>query len=626
MDLLDLFLPPSKYAAGDGMRTVAWHSSRAKTQAGVVVDEELALTYGACWVATRIISEGVSNRDRITYQRDVTTDNGRDGPSENRQEAIGHPVYELLRHFPNPLMGAVAFWGGRSMHQVNFGNGFAEIERDPSRRPVALWPIHPGRVKPKQPGDRYKDGSPIPDGAYLVRNNDNSTVAILKENMLHVPGAHSEDGVWGKGVISYHRETLGIGIAGERHFGTSYGAGNIPRMVLLDEGMKDAEQRHEWRQGWKELHGSPDSGEIAILWHKGSELKPLSFNNRDSELLESRKFTETQIATIYRIPAYMVNNLLGSKYASIEAQGMEFVIYSLFPWCRLIEEQCNLKLFDPDERKRMFVQHDFNGLLRGDMIARMNAYRVAIMIGVLTINECRRLENMNGIGPIGDKTMFPCNMATLENVVQGKVVNANANANAGKPGSDHSGAPANFDPSKLPDDEAAFDGFTRSLASSDRDELLGHLKRIEASLAADRRAAALPAPRANRNKARAAAKRQERQAAARAVLVDALARLFTKEANAAKRAAAGKGDFDKWAQDFYAEHQDLAVATLAPPCTLLNALGAKCRADVLAKTLADESQRLLAAGYRNWTPEEFVARVSEWPTARAARVADGIFQ
>src|SRR6185369_13599955 len=136
-----------------------WYSNRSKTRAGVMVDEELALTYGAVWAATRILSEGVSDRDLITYQRDYVDEEN--GQRENRREAIGTAVYELLRHFPNPQMGSTTFRGGRVMHQVNMGNAFAEIERknpiDPWSEPVALWPIHPGRVKPSRAGDTYAD-------------------------------------------------------------------------------------------------------------------------------------------------------------------------------------------------------------------------------------------------------------------------------------------------------------------------------------------------------------------------------------------------------------------------------------------------------------------------------------
>src|SRR5437870_13801389 len=59
-------------------------------------------------------------------------------------------------------------------------------------------------------------------------------------------------------------------------------------------------------------------------------------------------------------------------------------------------------------------------------------------------------------------------------------------------------------------------------------------------------------------------------AAAQAVLVDVLGRMFTKEANAASRAAKGNG-FDSWLAEFYAEHQETLTAALALAAAVLGA-------------------------------------------------------
>lgn len=607
-DILGAFLPSRRAASFGNSSGNVWYSS-GKTQAGVVVDPEKALTYGACWAASRVLSEGESDRDLFTYRRSAD--------HKSHTEAHDHPVYNLMRYFPNPFMGSTAFRGGRTLHQVNHGNGFAEIERerfgDPFSRPVALWPIHPGRVRVPMTGDKYANGQPVPEGAYLVRNNDGKDVTVLRENMLHIPGALTEDGIWGKGVVAYHRESLGLGLAGDRCAATAVGSGNMPRVVLIDPAMEDQEQRRSFRQQFREMHGSPDAGDVAILWHQGSELKPLSFSASDSQFLESREFTERQIAGIYRVPPHMIGDLIGSKYATVEALGLEFVIYHLFPWCKKWEEQCNLKLFNAIERQFLYVQHDFNGLLRGDMMARMNAYQKAITIGVMTINECRRFENLNGIGPAGDENMFPLNMGTV-----GQIVAGGGKPGAG-PGSDHAGFPAEGGGNNQ-DGAALMDSWTRRMLASDASEITAKLTALEESMRSLHRAAMSPVP-GDKSKPK---KKQLR--AARAVLVDALGRVLTKEANAAERAAAGKGDFNIWIGEFYIKHEPFAVSALASACELATSLGRNADAGMMAKAMADASRALLTDAYPNKTPEDFAAMLAAWPTERAESVADGIFK
>jgi HK97 family phage portal protein len=616
--LLDMLVPTGvrkHAAAADGWNIGPWYNSRAKTQSNVVVNEELALTLSACWCASRVLDEGVADRDLITYQRTSDDDS-------SRKEAIGNTVHDLLRYFPNELMGSTAFRTGRTLHQVNMGNGFAEIERDPkTEEPIALWPIHPGRVRPVQPGDKYRDGRPIPMGAYLVRNNDGGTVAVLAKNMLHYPGAHAEDGIWGKSVVSYARESFGVGIAGDRQVATNLGNGNTPRMALIDPDLADQEQRREFRENWKTMHGSPDSGELAILWHRDAKLEQLSFSAADAQFLELLDYNRNQIACWYRVPPHMLADLKDSKYATVEALGLEFVIYCLYPWCKRAEEQYNLKLFRKEDRGRFFVQHDFNGLLRGDMQARMNAYRTGIMIGVLTVNECRRLENMNGLGPSGDKAMFPANMVVLEDLIAGKVSGAQGGTKPGQPGSDHTGAPNDGGPMALPpmsgDGAAAFDAWTRKMLTLDRQELYRRLDSIEASLKADYRAAALPAPQPaveDRKKA------EQQKAAAEVVLRDAISRILTKEAKAADRAAASK-DFDAWLEQFYATHEALAVEELRTACQMAKAVGIKVKTKKLASRLCADSKKLLLNGYNTLTKDRFSRMLADWPTVRADREA-----
>jgi HK97 family phage portal protein len=379
-----------------------WPTMSRRTKSNLNIDEDKALNYSAVWCASRILMEGVGSLPPRLYQR----------TPEGHRELSDDPRYYVAGCAPNPRMPAFTFWEGRTLHQVNHGNGFAEIDRDRrSGELLALWPIHPGRVKPVLPRDN------LPGFDYRVRNNDGSYVNLRASEMLHIPGAGSEDGIWGKGVITLARESVGMGIATEEHGAAYFGGGCQPRGIVTGIGLKEKEDRANFREEWKEIHGSPDSGEIAIL-PTDAGYTPITLSNEDSQFIGTRKHNITEFARWYRVPPHMLMDLERATFSNIEHQRIEFVENSLVSWLYRIAGQLDLKLLTEDERKAgYYFGYDLTALLRGDFETRMRGYQVAIQTGILTLNDVLRAEGRNTIGPEGDERFMPLNITTLKRLV-----------------------------------------------------------------------------------------------------------------------------------------------------------------------------------------------------------------
>jgi hypothetical protein len=103
-------------------------------------------------------------------------------------------------------------------------------------------------------------------------------------------------------------------------------------------------------------------------------------------------------------------DLTKSSFSNIEQQGQEFVTYCLLPWFRMWEDAITRDFFDGDDRE-FFAEFLLDGLLRGDMTARSQAYTAGRQWGWLSANDIRAKENMNPIGPEGDVYLSPLNMA-----------------------------------------------------------------------------------------------------------------------------------------------------------------------------------------------------------------------
>ena len=136
--------------------------------------------------------------------------------------------------------------------------------------------------------------------------------------------------------------------------------------------------------------------------------------------MESRRFQIEEIARIFKVPLSLIGHLeKAANYSSIEALSIDFVRFTLTPYMVMIEQELNKKLFRENEFGFFTIKLDAKGLLRGDSASRSAYYREMVGIGALSINEVRRMEDLNRIGDEGDVHYFPLNYAPIGDTDEG---------------------------------------------------------------------------------------------------------------------------------------------------------------------------------------------------------------
>lgn len=392
--MIGLFLPERaavKETLGHPAAGIIGWVDPQTNESGVPVTEDTALNFSAVWCATRIIAETVASLPLLIYER---TDD--DGKLRARQ----HPLWPLLHDAPNGEMSAYTFLETVTAHVVNWGNGYAEIQRNGRGDVLALLPIAPDKVRVMR-----ADSGAI---EYHVLDERYTVEAILSaEDVLHVKGL-GFNGLKGMSVIRHANQSIGLGLATERHGATFFGNGARPGGVLQHPGTLSAEARANIRKEWREKHGSSNPNDVAILW-EGMGYTPLNVPHDEAQFLETRKFQINEIARWYRLPPHMLAELDRATHSNIEQQSLEFVIYSLTPWLRRWESEIDRQLFPQREQADFFAQFLLEGLLRGDIQSRYNAYAVGRQWGWLSVDDIRRLENLNPIEG-GDVYLQPLNM------------------------------------------------------------------------------------------------------------------------------------------------------------------------------------------------------------------------
>jgi len=117
---------------------------------------------------------------------------------------------------------------------------------------------------------------------------------------------------------------------------------------------------------------------------------------KDAQFVESMKLRRSEIAAIFRVPPHLVGDLERATFSSIEQQSLEYVIYSLRPWLKRIEQAVWRDLLTDTERDAgLFAEFNVNALLRGDFKSRMDGYAQGRQWGWLNANEIRDMEGFN---------------------------------------------------------------------------------------------------------------------------------------------------------------------------------------------------------------------------------------
>jgi HK97 family phage portal protein len=355
----------------------------AHTASGESVTVERAVGLSAVWACTSLISGSIAAMPCLLYRK---------LPNGERERAVEHPLYDVLRTRPNPAQSVVAFWESMVTALLLRGNAYAVISRDDSNAVRGLWFVSPDRVtvEPLKNGKlRYR----VAAGA--------STQTVSADDMLHVCGPLSDDGYTGRSVIATFRETLGFGLALERYGSEFFSNGATPSGVLETKSRLSDTAYKNLESSWTSAHAQKGRRHRTVVLEEGVEFKPIGVSHEDSQFLEARAFSVQEIARIFNVPAHMINADVKTSltYANAETRSLDFLKFCLGPWLSRIESAVNFACISPLERHRFYAEFLPDSLLSTTTKDRYDAYAVGLSNGFLTVDEVRRKENLPALEP-----------------------------------------------------------------------------------------------------------------------------------------------------------------------------------------------------------------------------------
>jgi len=345
------------------------------TSSGEPVNQDQALKISTVWACVGLISESIAMLPAVVYQR---MSNG------GRQRADNHPLFDLVHRQPNQTQTAFEFFEQMTGYVAMRGNAYSKIL--PGARGFAdqLEPVHPDKVRVEK----------LTDGTlrYRIQGEDKP---YLDSEILHLRG-RSKDGILGLDPVSYARESFGLALAGEKYGARFFGNSANPGGVLQTDKSLDDNAARKLKAQWEAAHAGANQHRVAVL-EDGVKWQQMSIDPRNAQFLEGREFQAEDVCRWFRVPPHMVG--LTSKATTwgsgIEQMSMGFVTYTLMPWLVRWQQAISRDLILAPNT--YFVDFVVDALLRGDTLARYNAYEIAKRNNWMSANEIRQRENMNPI-------------------------------------------------------------------------------------------------------------------------------------------------------------------------------------------------------------------------------------
>jgi HK97 family phage portal protein len=184
---------------------------------------------------------------------------------------------------------------------------------------------------------------------------------------------------------------LGYALDQQRYGGEFFDGSAVPAGIVEHPGRLDEQDANNLRARWEAQH---QGGRGTAVLSGGVKFSQISINPEQAQFLQTRAFSNQQIATLLGIPPFMLNagqpqgTASSLTYQNLSQVFEELYRMTLSPvYLTRLEE--TMQRFIP---RGQSVRFDTTELLRTDDANRWAAQKIAIDAGILTADEVREIE------------------------------------------------------------------------------------------------------------------------------------------------------------------------------------------------------------------------------------------
>lgn len=358
------------------------------------IGKDAAMQNTAQFAAVRVLNETVGSIPIQVYRK---TENGRESVTDSN-------LYEIFHEVPNEEMTCQALKESGMMSLNMGGNAFFQKLKNRKGEIIGLYPIDFAKVTIERNMNNKKL-------EYIVATDDGNK-NLNRNDIFHIP-AFSYDGICGLSPVSYCASAILLGNQYQEYNKHFFKNGAFTSGTIEFDGRMSDEAFVRFKEDFaKSYQGLINAGKPIIL-EEGGKFKPLKMSQADAQFMESRRFQLEEIARIYRVPLTLLQDFGRATWNNMEQQQLFFVMFTILPIVKRWEENIKTQIMTKEQRQQgLYVEFQLNNLLRGDAKTRAELYSSGRQAGYFSINDIRRLENMNTIEN-GDSYMQPLNFINV---------------------------------------------------------------------------------------------------------------------------------------------------------------------------------------------------------------------
>lgn len=362
--------------------------------AGVNVTDRNVLQLGAVQSVRYGLSSALSTLPVSVYRR---------GKKGARKALPDHPITRLLGARPNGVNSPAEFTGEIGWHLSYYRNAFCRIlppeEGVLGPQPYGLGGLemlHPRRlakIERRYDGRLYYTFNPP---ATIVQNASLQPETYRDDEIWHLrSNPLREDGLLGEPIFESAKNVFARAIA-VHEYGDIWFANNGQSGGTLEHpgNFKDKDERDKFLENWRSSGTGRNRHKDRLLTH-GVKYSPIKVTNAEAQLLETEDAADTAVFGLWSYPPHRAGRLKRSTNNNIEQQGSEFVTYCLAPLAIGVEQAAERDLLLDNEKGDLFIEFNFAGLFRGDLLNRYRAYLIGRQGEWLSANDILRFENMS---------------------------------------------------------------------------------------------------------------------------------------------------------------------------------------------------------------------------------------
>ena len=190
---------------------------------------------------------------------------------------------------------------------------------------------------------------------------------------------NTQTGAWGTGILEELNKALETSYETMKYqLGLVKTGGNKRGFLKSENKLTDAAMT-ELKSAWRRLYAN--NTESVVVLNKGLDFKEASNTSVEMQLNETVDTLNKEIDKIFHI--YQDFN--------------ETFKFAIYPIVKAFETALNRDLLLEKEKSKYFFEFDVKEIIKADIKSRYEVYRMSKECQMTTINERRRMENMNEI-------------------------------------------------------------------------------------------------------------------------------------------------------------------------------------------------------------------------------------